>query len=134
MCLPACPQIVHTRTLAMSEDVLGVRVSPDGKLLAVALLDATVKVYYLDSFKFFLSLYGHKLPVLCLDISSDGTLLATGSADKNIKVGRRRRVRPRRPCPALPCPPLHRAAYIKGRRYGFSTAGKEHGGQRVYNI
>ena len=36
--------------------------------------------------KFFLSLYGHKLPVLCMDISSDSTLLLTGSSDKNIKV------------------------------------------------
>lgn len=75
-----------TRTLEMAEDVLCVRVSPDGKLVAVALLDATVKVYFLDSLKFMLSLYGHKLPVLCMDISSDSTLLVTGSADKNIKV------------------------------------------------
>ena len=36
--------------------------------------------------KFFLSLYGHKLPVLSFDISSDNTLLASGSADKNIKI------------------------------------------------
>ncbi len=34
-----------------------------GRLLAVALLDCTVKVFFLDSLKFFLSLYGHKLPV-----------------------------------------------------------------------
>lgn len=33
-----------------------------------------------------MSLYGHKLPVLCMDISSDSTLLATGSADRNIKI------------------------------------------------
>ena len=33
---------------ARVEDVLCVRVTPDGRLLAVALLDATVKVYYLD--------------------------------------------------------------------------------------
>ena len=44
--------------------------------------------YYADSMKFFLSLYGHKLPVLCMDISSDSTLLLTGSSDKNIKAGR----------------------------------------------
>lgn len=38
------------------------------------------------SLKFFLSLYGHKLPAISLDISSDSTLLISGSADKNIKV------------------------------------------------
>ena len=36
--------------------------------------------------KFFLSLYGHRLPVLTLDVSTDGTLLVTGSADKNVKI------------------------------------------------
>ena len=40
----------------------------------------------MDSLKFFLSLYGHKLPVLSLDISSDSSLLISGSADKNIKI------------------------------------------------
>lgn len=44
------------------------------------------QVFFADSLKFFLSLYGHKLPALCLDISSDSTLLVSGSADKNIKV------------------------------------------------
>jgi len=38
------------------------------------------------SLKFFLSLYGHKLPAISLDISSDSTLLISGSADKNVKV------------------------------------------------
>lgn len=40
----------------------------------------------MDTLKFFLSLYGHKLPVLCMDISSDGDLIVTGSADKNLKI------------------------------------------------
>ena len=78
--------IAHSRTLTMTDDVLCVRVSPDGKLLAIALLDSTVRVFFTESLKFFLSLYGHKLPVLSMDISSDGTLLATGSADKNLKI------------------------------------------------
>jgi U3 small nucleolar RNA-associated protein 12 len=43
-------------------------------------------VFFTDSLKFFISLYGHKLPVLSMDISSDGALLASGSADKNIKI------------------------------------------------
>ncbi|MBD4020677.1 hypothetical protein GUI04_17105, partial [Xanthomonas citri pv. citri] len=66
--------------------VIVVAVSPDGKHVVAALLDCTVKVYYMDTQKFFLTLYGHKLPVLCMDISSDGDLIVTGSADKNIKI------------------------------------------------
>lgn len=81
-------RLAHVRTLRMADDVLCTRISADGRLLAVALLDATVKVFFADSLKFFLSLYGHKLPVLSMDISSDSQLLVTGSADKNIKVGR----------------------------------------------
>ncbi|KAK7493105.1 hypothetical protein BaRGS_00015626 [Batillaria attramentaria] len=78
--------LVHTRTLKMDEDVLCVKYSPDQRLLAVALLDNTVKVFFTDTLKFFLSLYGHKLPVLCMDISSDSTLIVTGSADRNVKI------------------------------------------------
>lgn len=55
-------------------------------LIAVALLDCSVRVYYEDTLRFFLSLYGHKLPVTCMDVSSDGSLLLTGSADKNVKL------------------------------------------------
>uniref|UniRef100_A0A665X6N7 WD repeat-containing protein 3 n=1 Tax=Echeneis naucrates TaxID=173247 RepID=A0A665X6N7_ECHNA len=78
--------VKHTRTLQLEEDVLCVRFSPDHRLLAVSLLDCTVKIFYTDTLKFFLSLYGHKLPVLCLDISHDNTLIATGSADRNVKI------------------------------------------------
>ncbi|XP_028846956.1 WD repeat-containing protein 3 [Denticeps clupeoides] len=78
--------VQHTRTLQLDEDVLYVRISPDQRLLAVSLLDCTVKIFFTDTLKFFLSLYGHKLPVLCLDISHDSSLIATGSADRNVKV------------------------------------------------
>ncbi|OAX43873.1 WD40 repeat-like protein [Rhizopogon vinicolor AM-OR11-026] len=76
----------HTKTLKMSDEVLSVRYSPNGKLLAVALLDSTVKIFYQDTLKFFLSLYGHKLPVLSMDISDDSKLIVTCSADKNVKI------------------------------------------------
>ncbi|KAF9055211.1 WD40 repeat-like protein [Hymenopellis radicata] len=78
--------LTHIRTLKMTDDVLAVRYSPNGKLLAVSLLDSTVKVFYQDSLKFFLSLYGHKLPVLSMDISHDSKLIVTCSADKNVKI------------------------------------------------
>ena len=43
--------VSHIRTLKMSEDVLGVRYSPDQRLLAVALLDCTVKIFFADTLK-----------------------------------------------------------------------------------
>ena len=78
--------VKHTKTLQMTEDVLSVCYSKNDKLLAVSLLDCTVKVFFTDTLKFFISLYGHKLPVTSMDISSDSTLIVTGSADKNIKI------------------------------------------------
>jgi len=79
-------QVVLVKTLRLTDDVLCIKHSPDGKLIAVGLLDSTIKLFYADSLKFFLSLYGHKLPVLSLDISSDSAMLVSGSADKNVKL------------------------------------------------
>ena len=80
----------HTRTLNMNDEVLCVRYNhtrkPEEVLLCVALLDATVKIFFDDTLKFFLSLYGHKLPVMAIDISSDNSLVLTASADKNVKI------------------------------------------------
>ena len=39
----------HARTLKMSDDVLCVRVSPDGRLIAAALLDSTIQVRHCPS-------------------------------------------------------------------------------------
>mmetsp|Transcript_36995 Transcript_36995/g.60393 ORF Transcript_36995/g.60393 Transcript_36995/m.60393 type:complete len:541 (-) Transcript_36995:50-1672(-) len=84
------PMVEHARTLQMSDDVMCVRFShstdPEKRLLFVASLDSTIKVFFNDSLKFFLSLYGHKLPVLAFDSSDDDTILASGGADKAIKI------------------------------------------------
>ena len=76
----------HVKTLKMTDDVMAVKFSPDQRYLAIALLDTTVKVFFADTLKFYLSLYGHKLPVLSIDISKDSSLILTGSADKNVKL------------------------------------------------
>lgn len=79
-------KLVHTRTLKVADDILSLKFSPDSRLLAVALLDNTVKVFFNDSLKLFLNLYGHKLPVLDMDISFDSKLIVTCSADKNVRL------------------------------------------------
>ncbi|KAM9106975.1 WD repeat-containing protein 3 isoform 2-T3 [Megaptera novaeangliae] len=59
--------VKQTRTLQLDEEVLCVSYSPNQKLLAVSLLDCTVKIFYVDTLK-------------------DGALIATGSADRNVKI------------------------------------------------
>lgn len=75
-----------SKRIEFNDDVLAVKMSPDGRLVAASLLDNTVKVYYADTLKFFLNLYGHQLPALSIDISHDSKTLISASADKNIKI------------------------------------------------
>ena len=79
-------RLAHTRTLKVADDILSLCFSPDSRLLALSLLDNTVKVFFVDSLKLFLNLYGHKLPVLNMDISYDSKLIVTCSADKNVRL------------------------------------------------
>lgn len=79
-------KLVQSKILKVSDDILSLKFSPDAKLLAVALLDSTVKVFFTDSLKLYLNLYGHKLPVLSMDISYDSKLIVTSSADKNVRI------------------------------------------------
>lgn len=43
--------VLHSRTLKLEESVLAVRISPNSRFVAVALLDSTVKIFFLDTFK-----------------------------------------------------------------------------------
>lgn len=79
-------KLVHTRTLKVADDILSLRFSPNSRLIALSFLDNTVKVFFVDSLKLFLNLYGHKLPVLNMDISFDSKMIVTCSADKNIRL------------------------------------------------
>ncbi|CAF0863198.1 unnamed protein product [Adineta steineri] len=76
----------HKRSLDVGEDILALKISPNNRYFVAALMDTTVKVFFMDSCQMFLSLYGHSQPVLCLDISSDSRLVITGSSDRNIKI------------------------------------------------
>jgi U3 small nucleolar RNA-associated protein 12 len=65
----------------MTDDVISVGYSKttdsSKRLVFVSTLDCTIKVFFDDSLKMFLSLYGHKLPALAVDCSDDDVLLAS---------------------------------------------------------
>ncbi|KJH43198.1 WD domain, G-beta repeat protein [Dictyocaulus viviparus] len=76
----------ESRILEVPDEALCCALSPDGKFIVIGLLDNTAAVYFVDTLKFFISLYGHSLPVTCVTISPNSKLVVTGSADKSIKI------------------------------------------------
>jgi U3 small nucleolar RNA-associated protein 12 len=77
-------ELGHFKTVTTLDQITYALIS--GKYLIYSMLDNSIRVIYEDTNKLFINLYGHKLPVLTFDVSSDGTLLISGSADKNVKL------------------------------------------------
>ena len=80
--IPALP--VHRHEVG--EDVLCVAFTPSAKHVVLGLLDGSIHLLFADSFERFLTLHGHKLPVLSVSASSDNSILVSGSADRTIKL------------------------------------------------
>lgn len=74
------------KTLDLGDEALVVKLSHDLRLVAVACLDMSVKVFFVDTLKLFLTLFGHKLPVTSIDIGRDCKTIITGSLDKSVKI------------------------------------------------
>lgn len=72
--------------MLLIEEPLHVKFDPTFNKFAISLLNSTVHIYYTDTLKPVLSLYGHSLPVTTIDISSDIEKIATGGADKSIII------------------------------------------------
>uniref|UniRef100_F1KVA7 WD repeat-containing protein 3 n=1 Tax=Ascaris suum TaxID=6253 RepID=F1KVA7_ASCSU len=74
------------RVLELPDEVLCVAASPDSRFVGSGLLDNTARLHFVDTFKLFVTLYGHSLPVTAISMSHDSKLVVTGSADKSVKV------------------------------------------------
>ncbi|CRH01446.1 U3 snoRNA-associated small subunit rRNA processing protein, putative [Plasmodium relictum] len=56
--------------------------SPNEEYISIGYLNNLIEVLYSDTLKLHLTLYGHSLPITCIDISKDNKLLASSSSDK----------------------------------------------------
>jgi WD40 repeat protein len=68
--------------------IMAIAFSPDGKTLATASLDHTVKLWSVAIGQEVATLKGHRGPVSGLAFSRDGTLLVSSSEDKTIRLWR----------------------------------------------
>ncbi|XP_067933433.1 uncharacterized protein [Watersipora subatra] len=75
---------------AHDREVKEVSLSDDGKYLASASADRTVKVWNMESESLIHTLHGHNDEVYTVDIASDNTIIVSGSQDGTIKLWRLR--------------------------------------------
>lgn len=61
--------LLHLKTLELGESIQCVKISPDNKLLAVALFDNNIKLFFMDTFKvyynFELKIYNCIVCIFC---------------------------------------------------------------------
>ena len=77
----------HIHTLrGDTAEVFGVAYSPDGKRLASASWDKTVRVWDPHTGQEFRTLRGHTAEVIAVAFSPDGKRLASASWDKTVKI------------------------------------------------
>lgn len=69
--------------------VTAVNFSPDGKFLASASNDKTIKLWNLEDYSLIRTFVGHQDRVNSINFSADGKLLVSGSADETVKIWNR---------------------------------------------
>jgi len=78
--------LLHTRTLAISDKAVhSMTLMPSGSLL-VGLEDGTAKTVNINNGQVERTFGGAKLPIVSAAVSKNGALLATASADKNVRI------------------------------------------------
>ncbi|AAZ12486.1 hypothetical protein, conserved [Trypanosoma brucei brucei TREU927] len=79
-------QLLQSAQLELTESPLFAVCSADGRFLAVGLQNTNIQLFFADTMKPYLSLYGHKLPPTAATFSTDGTLIASCGMDKALRL------------------------------------------------
>jgi U3 small nucleolar RNA-associated protein 12 len=77
--------LVQEQEIELTESPLCAAFSPDGRFFGVGLQNNNIQLFFADSMKPYLSLFGHKLPPTSLAFSTDGTLVASVGMDKSLR-------------------------------------------------
>ncbi|KPI84621.1 hypothetical protein ABL78_6326 [Leptomonas seymouri] len=77
--------LVQEQEIELTETPLCAAFSPDGRFFGVGLQNNNIQLFFADSMKPYLSLFGHKLPPTSLSFSTDGTLVASVGMDKSLR-------------------------------------------------
>jgi WD40 repeat protein len=78
-------RVLHTIGV-YKRSVRAMEFSPDGKLLAIASRDGTVRIWGVGTWRQLVRLTGHTQPVASLAFAPDGRTLATGSEDTTVLI------------------------------------------------
>ncbi|KAF8290139.1 putative WD domain, G-beta repeat/Dip2/Utp12 Family [Trypanosoma cruzi] len=81
----AAPQLLQSMEIELTEAPLFLALSPDNRFVAVGLQNTNIQLFFADTMKPYLSLFGHKLPPTAVAFSSDGTLVASVGMDKSLR-------------------------------------------------
>lgn len=76
----------NVKNFTERENILTFSISPDEKLIAIAITGNEVLVYDLDTQNHLLTLFGHSLPVVSISFDPSSSRIITSSADKLIKI------------------------------------------------
>lgn len=77
--------LLQEQEIELTEVPLCAAFSPDSRFFGVGLQNNNVQLFFADTMKPYLSLFGHKLPPTSLSFSTDGTLVASVGMDKSLR-------------------------------------------------
>ncbi|KAH9597974.1 Small-subunit processome [Trypanosoma melophagium] len=82
----AKPQLLQSMEIELTESPLFLAFSADNRFMAVGLQNTNIQLFFADTMKPYLVLFGHKLPPTAAAFSTDGTLVASVGMDKSLRL------------------------------------------------